>query len=155
VHGGVVQQIRPAAGPYTPKFFTASEYKLVSRIADLIIPNTDTPGAVAAGVPEYIDGVVSGNEGQQKRFREGLAWMEKAGFAEMSEAEQIKLLTPLCEAADSGKMKHAGDRFFLSMKSLTADGYYTSQAGLSRDLGYQGGAVLAAFPECNHPEHKG
>src|SRR5712692_10244370 len=57
---------QPARGPFQPKFFTAPEYETVSRIADLIIPPTGTPGAVAAGAPEYIDYVVSHNQEHQK-----------------------------------------------------------------------------------------
>jgi gluconate 2-dehydrogenase gamma chain len=148
---GTVQQIQPAAAPYQPKFFSESEYKLVARMADLIIPPTDTPGAAAAGVPEYIDRVVSANPEQQKRFREGLEWLGKAAggsFLELGGPRQIELLTPLCEAADAGAAKHAGARFFLSMKNLTADGYYTSREGLVRELGYNGNTVLPEFPEC-------
>src|SRR5215469_13545403 len=47
--------VQVPSGPYTPRFFTAEEYAAVSRLADLIIPPTDTPGAIAAGAPEYID----------------------------------------------------------------------------------------------------
>lgn len=152
-HPGMLQQIKPAPSPYQPKFFGESAYKTVARIADLIIPPTDTPGAAAAGVPEYIDRVVSGNE-QQQSFREGLAWLDEAAggdFLRLPEDRQIALLTPLCEAADAGKPRHAGDRFFQSMKSLTADGYYTSQAGLVQELGYNGNTVLPSFPACGKP----
>ena len=51
----------PARGPYTPAFFTPAEYARLSRLTDVIIPPTDTPGAAAAGVPEYIDRVVTLN----------------------------------------------------------------------------------------------
>jgi hypothetical protein len=42
---------------------------------------------------------------------------------------------------------------FTAIKSLTADGYYTSRIGLMQELGYNGDAVLAAFPEFRIPEH--
>ena len=35
-----------------------------------------------------------------------------------------------------------------SIKNLTADGYYTSRAGLLEELGYSGNTVLGAFPAC-------
>ena len=47
------------AGPYRPSFFSADEYAVVSRLTDVIIPDTDTPGASSAGVPEYLDRVVT------------------------------------------------------------------------------------------------
>src|SRR5271154_2420471 len=65
----------PVVAPFEPKFFTAAEGLVVSRIADLIIPQTDTPGAVAAGVPQYIDTVAAKSPEQQKLFREGIAWL--------------------------------------------------------------------------------
>ena len=52
-------------------------------------------------------------------------------------------------------MKSAGERFFALMKSMTADGYYTSRIGLVQELGYKGNTVLGSYPECTHPEHRG
>ncbi|MDQ2901817.1 MAG: gluconate 2-dehydrogenase subunit 3 family protein [Acidobacteriota bacterium] len=97
----------PPAGPFQPKFFTAPEVATVSRISELIIPTTDTPGAIDAGVPQYIDLVVSANPEHQKRCREGIAWIDRHAnqkfgkpFVQISEAQQIDLLTPLSEASD-------------------------------------------------------
>ena len=50
---------------------------MISRIADLIIPATDTPGAVGAGVPIYIDTVIAKNKAQQKLAIEGLEWLAR------------------------------------------------------------------------------
>ena len=135
-----------------PKFFKPDEMKVILRVADLIIPTTDTPGAVAAGVPAYIDLVVCGNKGQQTVFKDGLAWLATKKFMELSEADQIGVLEPLCEAVDKNLRKGVDVQFFRVMKALTADGYYTSKAGLSVELGFKGGAVLAEYPECIH-EH--
>ena len=154
---GAAAQIPRARGPFTPKFFTAREYETVSRIADLIIPPTDTPGAAAAGAPEYVDYVVTNNPEHQKPIREGLAWLDAQAnkrFVELTEQEQIALLTPLSDAADKGEFNAPGAHFFRMIKSMTADGYYTSQVGLVQELGYKGNTVLASFPGCNHPEHQ-
>ena len=62
----------PVSGPFTPKFLTAHELAVVSRLSDIIIPTTDTPGAVAAGVPKYIDGALELNPDMQRRYREGV-----------------------------------------------------------------------------------
>ena len=49
---------------------------VISRIADLIIPPTATPGAVGAGVPAYIDMVVRTNNQHQAVFRDvDLDWL--------------------------------------------------------------------------------
>jgi glucoside 3-dehydrogenase (cytochrome c) hitch-hiker subunit len=151
-------QIAPA-GPYKSQNFSEPEFAVTARVADLIIPPTDTPGAVAAGVPRYIDEVVTANPGHKARFRAGLKWLEAAAgksgkkFLELDEAQQIAILKPLSAAADAGRMQSDGERFFGLIKSMTADGYYTSRIGLVDELGYKGNTVLAAFPECTHPEH--
>ena len=44
-------------------------------------------------------------------------------------------------------------RLFRLVKNLTADGYYTSRAGLLQELGYTGNTALARFPTCVVPEH--
>lgn len=80
------------AEAYVPGFFNEQEYAYVSRLADTMLPKTDTPGALDVGVPATIDkmvGEVYSAENQQK-FREGLkALMDKmdadnpGGFAAM------------------------------------------------------------------------
>jgi len=156
----------PAKLPAKPVFFTPAEFAAITRLADLIIPETDTPGAVRAGVPAYIDYVVSRNVEARKLCREGLAWLEKQGFSTMDEAAQIRLLTPLSNRVDEATRRVRTDHprpraaaklplpaaFFRTIKSLTADGYYTSQSGLVQDLRYPGNSVLAEFPTCVH-EH--
>lgn len=139
-----------------PQFFQPAEFAVISRVADLIIPATDTPGAVAAGVPAYIDMVVRTNEQHQAIFRAGLAYLSSQSdgdFIALSEARQIALLTPLSNAVDQGDLKGPGEKFFRAMKSMTADGYYTSKAGMSVELGYHGGTVLSEYPTCDVPEH--
>ncbi len=139
-----------------PQYFQPAEFAVISRIADLIIPPTDTPGAVAAGVPAYIDMVVHTNNQHQAVFKEGLAYVAaQAGgdFLGLSETRQIALLTPLSNAVDRGELKGPGEKFFRAMKSMTADGYYTSKAGMSVELGYKGGTVLSEYPSCDVPEH--
>jgi hypothetical protein len=149
-----------AEGPYTPKSFSSHEFETLSRITELIIPATETPGAIGAGVPVYIDGVVSANPEHQKRFRDGLAWLEhesrkrfRKPFAKLKEAQQVKLLTPLSAAVDAGGKLSPHEQFFAMLKNMTADGYYTSQIGLVRELGYSGNTALDRFPTCEIPEH--
>jgi gluconate 2-dehydrogenase gamma chain len=150
---------KPAVMP-APKYFRAADLATVSRIADLIIPATDTPGAVGAGVPAYIDLLVSESEAHQKVFQAGLAWIDAQSknahqkpFVQLSEEQQIALLMPLSEAVDAGNVGSPAEKFFRAMKSMTADGYYTSKTGLVDELGYKGNTVMAAFPACEIPEH--
>src|SRR5882672_7204813 len=63
--------------PYRPKSFKPAEFETVSQMAERIIPETDTPGAIGAGAPQYIDQVVSANPEHKRRFRAGLKWIGK------------------------------------------------------------------------------
>jgi hypothetical protein len=150
---------KPPQTPSTPSFFTPEEFALISRLADLIIPATSTPGALAAEVPMYMDTVVSKNPAAQRTLRAGLASFTLAcrarhgkTFLELDEAAQIAELTPLCEAADQGNIRQPEVAMFKAVKSMTADGYYTSKIGLIDELGYRGNSVLSEFPTCTH-EH--
>ena len=53
---------------------------------------------------------------------------------------------------DAGESKDPSVQFFHLIKNLTADGYYTSQIGLIKELGYSGNTAMAEFPTCLH-EH--
>lgn len=46
-------------------------------------------------------------------------------------------------------------RFFIHLKRITVDGYYTSNLGIRQELGYIGNQHLKAAPGCDHPTHKG
>jgi gluconate 2-dehydrogenase gamma chain len=95
------------AQPSSPVFFTADEYRVVERLADLIIPPTDTPGAVSAGVPEYIGRVVHLNDQHQLVARWGVAWLDREAqrahgvtFISLPEAGAIAILQPLSDEVD-------------------------------------------------------
>jgi len=153
------QHLHAAAPHDATRFLTEVDFQTISRIADLIIPETNTPAASGAGVPAYIDMVIARDTEQQQLVADGLRWLDaeagrQAGtkFMDLSEHVQIGILEPLCEAADAGDSLARNARFFALIKKLTADGYYTSKTGLIDELGYQGNAVLSNFPACVH-EH--
>lgn len=106
------------ARAYQPAFFTSAEYDLVARLTDAIIPATDTPGASAAGVPEYIDRVVSGNVQHQALVRMGLDWLARESqvrfaraFDALGDAEQALLLRPLSDEVDRQRREALHARF--------------------------------------------
>ena len=89
------------------------------RIADLIIPETDTPGAAAAGVGEFIDYVVAQwfKPEEKAVFLAGLADVQsraqaqfQTDFTSLAQADQVQLL----EALEPGHAIHrsaSGARF--------------------------------------------
>lgn len=138
-----------------------ADFHAISRIADLIIPQTDTPGAIAAGVPEYIDSIITRSTDHQSIISDGLRWLDgeakrlgSHAFVELTEEQQLKLLEPLCEASDANLAHPARNvQFFSLVKNLTADGYYTSKIGLIDELGYKGNTALQSFPSCANTPH--
>jgi gluconate 2-dehydrogenase gamma chain len=159
-HAGPPERVPAVPVRPRPGYFSDAEFEMVSRLADLIIPETDTPGAVGAGVPAYIDSVAGGNAELQSIIRPGLKKLDDTSvgehdkvFLQLTEEQQVAVLTPWAEAADKRLPDHDGGKFFRAIKNLTADGYYTSSTGLVQELGYKGNTVLEHFPEMQVPEH--
>jgi hypothetical protein len=150
----------PASANPGTRFFNDHDFQIISRISELIIPASDTPGAIGAGVPEYIEIVIARDTDQQLLAADGLRWLDsEAGrlasdkkFVELREEQQLSILEPLCEAADANSNIARNVQFFALIKRLTADGYYTSKIGLIDELGYKGNTARGSFPDCVH-EH--
>jgi hypothetical protein len=155
--GNATLQIKPAV--YHPQFFTAAEYAMVERLADMIIPSDATPGAREAGVAEFIDFMVASDPAVQYSFRTGLAGLNAdseltlgKSFAELSPNQQTSLLEPLARKARPGKEDR---RFFSAFREITLIGFYTSEIGF-KELDHPALKLYSASPECPHkddPEH--
>lgn len=160
-----------ATGKYQPQFFTEDEFQLVDRLAELIIPADDSPGAHDAGVSEFIDFMVaneadlsdSGEGNIQVVFRSGLKWMNArsvslfgASFLECGEAQQTEMLGRLAYKDRFKPGEEVGQSFFAVIRDFTAYGYYTSRIGLEA-VGYPGlHTWWLKMPGCPHkddPEH--
>lgn len=146
------QEGAAAVLPTKLKAFDAAEFALVARVADLIIPATGTPGALGAGVPFYIDMICDANASLKGVMRTGLQWLAGVKFLSLTEEQQIAVLETTSKNAETGGDGEP-ERFWRAIKSMTADGYYTSKAGLRDELGYKGNTVLDRFPESTIPEH--
>jgi hypothetical protein len=141
------------AAPWKPQLFDAHQSATVLALVDVIIPRTDTPGAVDARVHEYIDLQLS--DGPQRRrsaFLEGLGWLDGYAirtfgkpFVKCSNAERIAILKEL-DRSRKPELS-TGAEFFAAMKELTVDGYYSSREGIA-ELN-KGGRVPSGFG-CKH-----
>jgi hypothetical protein len=158
--GNAALQIKPAT--YTPQFFTADQYAIVERLADLIIPSDASPGAKEAGVSEFIDFMVANDPGAQYDFRTGLAWLDAyaeqtAGkrFMQLTPGQQNLLLEPLASKDKSHPGQEAGRSFFRLVRKFTVTGFYTSEIGF-KELDNPALKFYSESPECPHkgdPEH--
>ena len=144
------------------RYFTPAEMATITAMSDLIIPADEhSPGAKAAGVPAFVDLMVSSSPAEvRESWRAGLASINRATqqkykkvFAEVTPAEQVEYLTEISKNEFDPKTPE--ERFFRTVKSLTIDGYYTSEIGIHEDLKYQGNSYTKDFVGCTHPEHQG
>ncbi|MET0504836.1 MAG: gluconate 2-dehydrogenase subunit 3 family protein [Luteibacter sp.] len=127
-----------------PEFFNPAQYSLVGAVSDIIIPRTDTPGAVDAGVPLFMDQLFKAvyAKDDQKRYLEAAAAFDKAGgkpFLQLGDAQRKALVNKLHAEAlatpKGGKLTPASD-FVLMTKKLTMLGFFLSQPGCTKVLQY-------------------
>ena len=116
---------------------------LVRELGEIIIPTTDTPGAIAAGVHEFINhfAVYCANAAEQQALLSGLKRINESAqtrlsksFLTASKTQQIELLTKMEQAADG--FTAADRQFFKQFKALVTFGYYTSEIGATQELAY-------------------
>jgi len=129
---------------WQPLFFTEDEAKTLSTLVDMILPRTDTPGALDVKADLFIDKVISktyDEEGQKHMRSEIAAFNEDCKknfgnvFIDLDESQRIEVL----KAAEksSGKFnpgvwgKTIGEQepigFYRSIKSMAIWAYFTSE----------------------------
>lgn len=142
---------------YTPVFFTPDQARIVTEVAEIIIPKTDTPGAKDAGVPGFIDTMLKDcyKKEDQDRFIAGLtAFDEEAkkaygdSFIYCKPEQQVEHVKKIHEAAlkEMKENKEAKRPFILMAKELTLLGFFTSEPGATQVLQYV--AVPGSYKGC-------
>jgi gluconate 2-dehydrogenase gamma chain len=132
---------------WNPVFFDNNQARLITVLSDIIIPDTDTPGAEAAGVPSFIEEMVSTGYDQdaQDEFLSGLQAFSQ--LARQEHGDEFIDLDPDVQfqfADNQNREAVAGERplepgtsFFMVMKELTIMGYFTSEIGATQTLRYE------------------
>jgi len=142
---------------YTPSFFTEDQARIVSELAQTIIPKTDTPGAKEAGVPGFIDQMLKEcyKKEDQDKFITGLTEFDAAAkaahgdsFIYLDQEKQLAFVKAQNEAAvNAVKADPSQPRpFILSAKELTLLGFFTSEPGATQVLQYE--AVPGSYKGC-------
>jgi gluconate 2-dehydrogenase gamma chain len=141
----------PEAADWQPKFFKGDEAKVLTAIADIIIPHTDSSGALDAGVPAFIDSVMAAvyAPDAQQRFRAGCAEFAATksngkAFLEQGRDAQTATVKQSLEAAIAADAQPRP--FILMARELTLLGFYTSKPGITENMEYQ--AVPTAYHGC-------
>lgn len=135
-------------------YFTPAQRKIIAAMTEVVIPRTDTPGAIDAGVPRYIELLVADwmEEGERNIFDTGLADIETRipreygkPFHKLTAGDQLAIMEDLESAAsDSSWYDFANvQREFISdapficqLKELTIYGFFTSEVGSKQVLRY-------------------
>jgi gluconate 2-dehydrogenase gamma chain len=161
----------PARGK--KRFLNPAQFALISAITDTIIPTTDTPGAVAVGVPKQIDGLllnwasasrraeISGAIDAVDKF--SLAQTKKA-FIALDGAKRKEVLLAFDKnavkpnpdpkfkltgfAAMTGGAQGPMNPGYVKLKELVIGLYYASEMASTRELPYEHvpGKFVASFP---------
>ena len=151
-----------------PSILTASQRDIVSGVIDVMIPRTDTPGAVDVGVPGFIDLMLKDvyTQADRDRYLAGLADFDATAVAEngkkfvaLETTQQVALVRKFHDAAVGEERRlrrphaHPQRPFILMTKELTLLGFFTSQAGATQVLQYV--AVPGSYHGCIPLEQAG
>jgi Gluconate 2-dehydrogenase subunit 3 len=124
--------------------FSKAQIRLLNEVAETIIPTTDTPGAKAAKVGQFIALYVSDclEPGDQQAFIEGLKKLDAAckaqtgkSFPKAAPEQRKTCLTALDDeqkAYMKSKKKEEPAHYFKTMKDLVVWGYFTSEIGCTQ-----------------------
>jgi gluconate 2-dehydrogenase gamma chain len=154
----------PRTVSYLPSYFSAPEYHTIEVLTGLIIPPDESPGALEAGVSEFIDFLAAHGEKEiQQPMRDGLKWLDStsrkgyaASFTSLSPEQQSEILKGVAYRNNTVPADTEGPTFFRLIRRYTVMGYYTSQVGL-KELDYPGLRLYSQSPACPHtddPEHR-
>lgn len=150
-----------AAASSTPVVLSAAEWKTVEAISGRIIPADEEPGAIEAGVVNFIDKALANEDAALKPvYQAGLVGVDavakrrfKKTFVELTAAEQDDVLRGLesgkADGWPAGPVKAAD--FFIVMRAHTVYGFLADPAyGGNRDYA---GWKVAGYPGRQH--HRG
>ncbi|MEM7765174.1 MAG: gluconate 2-dehydrogenase subunit 3 family protein [Pseudomonadota bacterium] len=130
--------------------FNQAEMRVLTMLVDTVLPETETPGGVALGVPAFIDTQLPAchSEAEQSTARDVLSAVATASrerygkpAEQLSDSERVAVLSTL----DSGKKPFSTSQMwaFRALKRLMAFGYFTTETGATEILTYQ--AVPGGF----------
>ena len=130
----------------------ADQIALLEQVSDTMIPATDTPGAIGAGVPAFIRDMLRqwGSAATRTDIADVLEAIEKQawsrfgmGFLEMPPERRLVVLKEF----DAARVA-AHDGAYRKFKWLVLIGYYHSEVGATRELRFElvPGAWRACLP---------
>lgn len=160
---GILQgcSAKKAEASWSPTFFTMAQAALVTEVAEIIIPRTDTPGAADVGVPAFIDRMLKNTyqKKDQDRYLAGLAQFESRAtelhgkpFLDLAPEQRTALVREAHDTAlkaawtDTSGDERNNRPFILMTKELAILGFFTSEVGATQVLQYA--AVPGRYRAC-------
>jgi hypothetical protein len=163
VGGGVIYTVSRSDEEVAAR---AASPKFVERISDVVLPATDTPGAVAAGVPAFLamafdHGLFGGNAATLAELEDALDQRSQARFVNLDATRQTKHIgdldretfarpaprpAPASPAhaqnnppgnAPPAPVEPEANRLWRIVKLGIVVGYYTSEIGGSKELAFE------------------
>ena len=149
------------ATPTAPPTLNASQRATVSAVVNVMIPRTDTPGALDVGVPALIDLMLRDvyTQSDRDRYLTGLADLDTAAtsatgqkFVALESKQQLALVRKFHDTALAEERQqrsahaHLERPFILMTKELTLLGFFTSEVGATQVLQYV--AVPGSYHGC-------
>lgn len=122
----------------------------ITVLSELILPATDTPGAIDAGVPNFVSNLLTNwyINTERDSFMAGLAALNKTSqtaqqknFVAATTEQQTHMLTQL-------QQNEEGKAFFSQLREAVVVGYFTSEVGATQTLNYNPmpGSYDGAYP---------
>jgi hypothetical protein len=123
-----------ALGATSDRFFTPAQFAIMSEMADIIMPRTASPGAKDAGVPDYLDALMTNwaSDQRQAQFRALFDEAGGVGFMNLDNAGRVAFMRNF----DAGKLR-VWDPAYTKFKELVLTLYYLSELGATKELRYE------------------
>lgn len=142
------------------RFLPPAQFAVLTALSDTIVPVTDTPGALAAGVPAKLDGMLLrwASAATRAKVTDALTRLDavaisktKKGFAALTPAQRKSVLTSHDKAALKAVPPPPGapkvnfftpvtyvvDPGYLALKGLVINLYYSSEIAMTKELIYE------------------
>ena len=143
--GGAAALVRfgrnPGAAAAQGPALSADEFALLEQVSEVIIPATDTPGAMGAGVPAFVRDLLLNWGSAQSRAEisgvleaiEQLSWKKHGSrFIELLDSQRLDLMRAYDEQCVTGH-----DPAYRKFKQMVLLGYYHSEIGATQELRFE------------------
>jgi len=126
------------------RFFNKQEIQFLSRVCDLLIPRTQTPGALDAGVPAFIDGLMVDWASAETKasfhhtlesIEQELNGLSKVKFVDVTQEVAHENLLRLDALAFDGETESLTG--YPDFKALVVNSFFASEVGATEVLDWR------------------